>query len=62
MAAMVATQFHVVFTSPVLLHHRPKMVTEMQYKNKNEEGKCTIYAGITMARFVRAWCHYLLSR
>jgi len=40
MAAMFAPQFLDVLTLPVLLNHRPKMVTEMQYTNKNEGGKC----------------------
>jgi hypothetical protein len=39
MAAIFAPNFHGVPTLPVLLHHRPKMVPEMQYTNKNEEGK-----------------------
>jgi len=39
MAAMLAPKFHDVLTLPVLPHQRPKMVTEMQYTNKTEEGK-----------------------
>ena len=40
MVAMFAPKFHDVLTLRVLLHHRPKMVTEKQYTNENEEGKC----------------------
>jgi hypothetical protein len=39
MVAMFAPQFHDVLTLPVLLYHRPKMVTEMEYTNKYEEWK-----------------------